>query len=211
LKNHNQKLVALLETLAEMAEHDSLTGAYSGGGAHAATRFNAILNELVAAGSVPDGLFSPLPADAQFAAVGMEARLLRSYIGEEPSAHSDPPGLGSIVGLAPFVESSVLAEAVEDILQSGSRPSMAELVALAPFMEQADLSRLVSMISRKGRPEPPSAPNPAATDRTPARTLYGELQRIKDEMEHPGTSLERRSELMQELRDLTESHIPSQE
>ena len=69
----------LLNEIAEMCDHASLTGSLASGVKRTVQRYNMVLERLTQAGDVPSGLFSTLPESADFGEIGVEARMLASY------------------------------------------------------------------------------------------------------------------------------------
>src|ERR1022692_592404 len=77
-ENDIQSCRKLLNEIADMCEHASLTGSLSSGSKRTAQRFNTVLEHLSMTGTVPQGLFTPIPEDADYGEIGVEARMLGS-------------------------------------------------------------------------------------------------------------------------------------
>ena len=175
---HNQipKITRLLDSLIQMAEDETLTGALSSGAETAVRRYNAIVSTLQDEDVIPDGLFEGLPHDASFGSLGVEAKLLRSFLddGEStrgPAAHAAPgkdranQNLEFLAGIAPFARREDLGAAVRDLLAQGASVNLNLLPALAPFLDQNDVGKLLRsqinlMHTPPAPPEPPAAPVP---------------------------------------------------
>lgn len=85
-----EKLVRLLGTLYQTAEHASLTGAFRKGGAEAVAYYNRVLARLTERGDVGPALFPPLEPTASFDEVGIAAKLLAGYLYEDaPKKHKE--------------------------------------------------------------------------------------------------------------------------
>src|SRR5690242_11613703 len=78
-----QKVFRILNELADLAHHATVTGFLKQGRGSALQRYNAILAHLEQAGYVPQGLFLPLTDTASFDELNIEARLLASYIDDD--------------------------------------------------------------------------------------------------------------------------------
>ena len=101
----------MLRELAELAEHASLTGAMSSGQNRAVARYNIAVEELAKAGALPAGAALPLPADASFGELAVEARLTLAALPGNKSKHKHKHGHhdedhdpGLLVRLAPFID-----------------------------------------------------------------------------------------------------------
>ncbi len=88
-----KRIFRLLRTTARLAEHASLTGALSGGEKRCIRQYNSVLNRLVGAGVVPDGLFDSLEEDAKFGEVAVACSLLAAYLKDEFDDESDEPSM----------------------------------------------------------------------------------------------------------------------
>jgi len=193
----------MLRELSELAEHASLTGAMASGQARAVARYNAAIADLAKMGVLPAAAALPLPENATFGELAVEARLtLATLPGGEPRhrehhEHHDP---GMLVRLAPFIDQAELGELVKEEIRRGSNFDENLLTMLAPFLEQRDLSNLVRQwrLSRTEAPEAPKAPEapepPQSKDLAPieeAPNLDWILARLAD----PSTSEDERRQL----------------
>ncbi len=95
-----KRICRLLYTAASLAEHASLTGALSGGEKRCIRQYNSVLNRLVGAGVVPDGLFDSLEEDAKFGEVAVACSLLAAYLKDEFDDESDEPSMGETLNQA---------------------------------------------------------------------------------------------------------------
>jgi hypothetical protein len=77
-----RRLRKMLGSMAELAQHASLTGSLEGGAAVAVRRYNGILQQLEQRGILKDSFFSPLPDKAGFDELGVDCTLLVSYLAE---------------------------------------------------------------------------------------------------------------------------------
>jgi len=136
----------LLHEIAQLCEHATLTGSLSGGAPRAIARFNTILAQLTESGAVPENLFSPLSPEADYGEVGVEARMLASYIREgekERDRQRDVHDPGILVRLAPFVDSKDLSSLIREQMQQGVHLDMHILTSIAPFLGKEDLGMLL--------------------------------------------------------------------
>ncbi|MBW7929084.1 MAG: hypothetical protein H3C58_13570, partial [Fimbriimonadaceae bacterium] len=119
---HSIRMRRMLQELASMAEHASLTGALGGGEADAVRRYNSILAWAVREGVLPADVFTELPPSAGWSSIGVESRMLASCLdeGDEGGHHHrhkrdeddlDDPGI--LVAMAPFMSPEDLAHLVE--------------------------------------------------------------------------------------------------
>ena len=172
---HHQvnKITRLLDSLIQLAEDESLTGALAGGAETAVRRYNAIVSTLQDEDVIPDGLFEGLPHDASFASLGVEAKLLRSFLDDGSPApgpsRSDRPSqnLEFLAGIAPFARREDLGAAVRDLLAQGGSVNLNLLTSLAPFLDQNDVGKLLRtqinmMHFTSAPPTPEPAPAPVA-------------------------------------------------
>jgi hypothetical protein len=231
---HNQinKITRLLDSLIQMAEDESLTGALSGGAETAIRRYNAIVSTLQDEDIIPDGLFEGLPQDASFASLGVEAKLLRSFLddgaeapGPSRSANGqDRPNqnLEFLAGIAPFARREDLGAAVRDLLAQGASVNLNLLTSLAPFLDQNDVGKLLRtqinlMHTPPAPPEPPPAPAPESAPPKPedvwatpvpahrdivVADVSKELKRLGAELLREDISPERQTEVLAELTKL---------
>jgi hypothetical protein len=166
----------MLREIGDLAEHASLTGALRGGEGQAAKRFNGCLQTLVTRGVIDEGMFSPIPPEeAEYGQIGVDARLLASYLDGITEPESDGHGRHgkhgkhghhgedqhAIVRLAPFLNGDDLSKLIKDQLSVGRSFDMHTLTMLAPFLDQTVLGDLVKAdLDRRHRPEAPVPPVP---------------------------------------------------
>lgn len=173
-----RKLMRLLDALIEMAEDESLTGALSAGQLVAVRRYNAIVQELRFHEDLPEGLFDTLPESASFADVGVEGRLLRSYLLEDDAPRGREgraEGIEYLVALAPFASREDLAALVRDHAERGGAVNPELIVALAPFLDRDEIGKLLrSHVQRPPEPPEPPAPPTTGDERGPNAEAWGE-------------------------------------
>ncbi len=166
----------LLSEIGDLCEHASLTGSMSSGAARTAERYNTVLERLVGAGIVDAGMFSAVPATANFDEVGVEAKMLAGYLpGDKNKQRDHDHGDRSmIVRLAPFIGQSELNELVRDHAKMGGL-DINLLSSLAPFLGQEYLSGLVrENLLKSAEPSVPVSPAaPPAPQVTPAPSISG--------------------------------------
>jgi hypothetical protein len=228
---HNQipKITRLLDSLIQMAEDETMTGALSSGAETAVRRYNAIVATLQDEDVIPDGLFEGLPHDASFGSLGVEAKLLRSFLDDGSTtpgpSRSDRPNqnLEFLAGIAPFARREDLGAAVRDLLAQGASVNLNLLTSLAPFLDQNDVGKLLrTQINLMNTPPaPPVPPNPAAAPEsappkpedvwaTPVPVhrdlvsvdVSSELKRLGAELLREDISAERQAEVLAELTKL---------
>jgi hypothetical protein len=229
MHQHIPKLIRLLDSLISMAEDESISGALSGGAEVAVRRYNAIVETLNDEDVIPDGLFSPLPSDTNFASLGVEAKFLRSYLDEPEDggrasryrADSQDHNLEFLAGIAPFAPREDLSIAVQNLIKQGGRVNFGLITALAPFLDQAEVGRLLRSQTAPRPPEPPTAPEPPAppaeappkessvvfatvntSDLVPMVDVGNELARLGSELMNVDLSPQRRAEVMAEITKL---------
>jgi hypothetical protein len=196
--NDSYNVKATLKVLAELgdlAENATLTGALSSGLPRAIERYNGILSQLIEHGTVPGGMFTPLPADASFGDLAVDARLVKAYIKEgNGNSGGGPfaPEKHLILRLAPFANSSDLRELVDAYLAEGSAVDASLIENLAPFLDSDHLGTLIRRIARQGRgdevkspapPTPPQPPTPPSPPREPAEpaSVHSHVVRIGED------------------------------
>ena len=153
-KETDTRLVNLLREIGDLCEHASLTGAFAGGAEQAAGRYNAILRILEEDDSVPPGLFTRLNDNAPFGQVGVEARMLASFLeGEKKRASACGEGFDTsvLVRLAPFVRGEDLGDLVREQVRQGSTISAKVLTSLAPFLDSGSLGDLIKSHLRESK------------------------------------------------------------
>jgi len=184
-----------------MSEEASLTGSLSDGAPQAVQRYNAILRHFAEQGQVPAGLFEYLPEGTSFGKLGVEARMLSAFFEGDPESKKQKAKSDAsvLIRLAPFVDSSDLAELVKEYVQDGVAMDSWVLTALAPFLKSSDLGELIRKRTKRpdekpeapaqprkpNEPAGPAAPTPAAPvastmierapDRSPARPSLEDL------------------------------------
>lgn len=208
---------SLLREIADLCEHASLTGALNGGAARVATRYNAVLARLEEANSVPRGMFAPVDSNASFGEIGVEARMLASFIkrdrkGEKIKGGSEDASV--LIRLAPFVKREDLSRMVQQQMEQGSALDMDLITKLAPFLDQSMLSEILrDHISPPKPPRPQPAPEPAsepAPAPTPPEPAYFEAEIIPPRYPVPAREA-KISVLIERLKDPTLSHIEQAE
>ena len=208
----------MLKEIADLSENASLTGSLSGGASHTARRFNSCLRQLRTMGAVPDGMFDEIPEEtAQFAQIGVDARLLASYIRDQ--GHENDEGrrrhkhedANILVRLAPFVRGEDLAKMIRQKLADGLSVDEHTLVSLAPFMPGELLSELVQASLAKhsapAAPREPEAPTPSAPAPSATTTLAVPVEESREELieriSQPGLSHHERHELALRIAELS--------
>lgn len=168
----------MLRELSEMCENASLTGALSGGAAHATARYNRMLETLEAEAAVPPGMFSRLDEQSTgFGQLAVETRLLLASLkdeeDEEEGRHGrrGRRGLGALIGLAPFLDRDDLEKLVRERLEDSGPISDGLLIGLAPFLNKTMLREIVNR--RVGVPAPPTPPEPPVPPAPPAPPAPG--------------------------------------
>ncbi len=211
MSEHNEEVASLrnvLNEITELAEGASLTGMLSGGQGRAVSRFNAIASRLVELGAIQKAMYEPLPGDAGFADVAIEARLLAAQIAPTKDKHKHEDNI--LMRLAPFVDSQDLAELVREQMRKGSDIDMHQLSSLAPFLDRTMLGELLraQMSNTAAAPEapqappPPQAPQPASASNLPvARNQEPKPEDLLELLRNPHLSQSERQELVQRLTD----------
>ncbi|MGV3614531.1 MAG: hypothetical protein ACO1SV_04265 [Fimbriimonas sp.] len=223
-ENHSEELEAsrnLLREIADLCEHASLTGSLGGGAPRVVLRYNTVLARLQEADAVPMGMFEALPETASFGEIGVDAKMLASYLktGSRKAKHrlGDPEDPSILLRLAPFVRKEDLASLIRNQVEDGTRIDMDMTVHLAPFLDQ---DTLADLLRDHLRPKPPTPPTPPAPPEPPAPPVevvapYGEtlpsrvtpqeeklivlLERLKD----PRITSEEKAELIDRVRAVT--------
>ncbi len=223
--NDNSSLKRLVQEIADLAEHASLTGSLASGESRAVARYNSVLGHLAQAGAVPDGLFSQLDEElTSYGQLGVESRLLASFLDGKSRDERHEEGLlndsSVLVRLAPFVSGEDLGRLVREQLTNGVDIGTRTLTALAPFLDSSMLSELLRMHfpgvpkphAPQAPPEPPSRPVPAsaqapAEPATRAVTPYeapssDQLADLAARLRQPDISPEERERISLELSEL---------
>lgn len=200
---------SLLKEIAELCEHASLTGAFNGGTARVLIRYNSILEHLEEVRAVPTGMFQRLPDNASYGEIGVEARMLASFIKGGKEKDKGPRADKSVlVRLAPFVKGEDLALMVRQQMAQGSAMDMDLITQLAPFLDQNMLSEIL-----KDHLRPPTPPDPPAPPAPPAPPFRHEPPVTPYEALPPRIPVreEKLSVLIERLKDPTISHIEQAE
>lgn len=77
-----RRLRKMLGSMADLAQHASLTGSLDGGAPIAVRRYNGILQQLERRGILKDSFFGPLPDNTGFDELGVDCTLLSSYLSD---------------------------------------------------------------------------------------------------------------------------------
>lgn len=219
-ENDIQSCRKLLNEIAEMCENASLTGSLSGGARRTAQRYNMVLQHLIEAGSVPQGLFSSIPEDAGFGEIGAEARMLAGYLpsNKEKQKSGDEGDRNILMRLAPFVGKEELGLLIREQAGKGMPLDMNTISNLAPFLGQEILGQLIrshlkQQTVKPAEPAaPPTAPAAPVAPQAPVKqdyrleTVSGEgatLNEMLDLLKSPYLSDEERSTLVERLRNST--------
>lgn len=210
---HLNAVRRVLAEVAQVAEHGSLTGSYRGGARAAAQAYNGALAALSAKGLVPEGMFESLDLDhADFGHIGVQARLLLAVVEEPEEEAPAEEGLGSVIALAPFLNSQDLAQLVRERLRTHTKVNDGFLTALAPFLDSEMLGELVRtrMNRRPAAPEPAPAPAPPSPPEPPQdiRPAIHEappatLESLADELRRPDLTVEERQAIATRLAELS--------
>lgn len=208
--NEIQSIRRVLREIADLAEHATLTGSLSGGAPRVAERYNSMLEYLGREGAVPPGLFKPLPANATYADIGVDARLLSAHL--DGDSKSKRKGDASVLlRLAPFVDSQDLTELIREQMRQNANFDMDILTGLAPFMEQSMLGELlrthIGAAHPKEEPAAPAQPEPkpkadVQADFKPAAAPEAQPARPEDLLQllkNPHLSESERTDLLEQL------------
>lgn len=175
-ENEIQSSRRLLGEIADMCEHATLTGSLEGGEPRTAQRYNALLKRLIESQLVPSGLFSSLPDNSKFGEIGVEAKMLASYLPSNKlkDKGGDNSDRNIIIRLAPFVHKEELAMLIRDHASKGGGLDVNTLSSLAPFLGSDMLSELLRDHLAKSTadvkataPQPPTPPKPPAQPASP--------------------------------------------
>jgi hypothetical protein len=218
-ENDIQSCRRLLNEIAEMCENASLTGSLSGGANRTAQRYNTVLKHLIGGGSVPEGLFSPIPENAEFGEIGVEARMLAGYFPSNKEKHRSREEDGDrniLIRLAPFVGKEELGLLIREQAGKGQPLDMKTISNLAPFLGQEILGQLIRTHLNSEAPKPADAPTPKPAAPAPApaaekpdyrlETVSTEKQSVNDLLnllKSPYLSDEERNELVEKIRVAT--------
>jgi hypothetical protein len=210
--NNTQRYRKLLAEIGRLAEHATLTGALDDGEEALIRRYNACLTVLEEIGTVPSGLFSPLPSGAAFGEIAVEARLLSASL-DGSEAEGEPAkqnfNWGMITSVAPFVDSETLRDMMRGMAGARGLPSLELLTSIAPFMDREHLGELIRDAMNVRAPASPRAPEapeapeaPARRDSAPVRTEAGELENLAMQLAKPDLEPGERSELAMRLAEI---------
>ena len=174
-ENDIESCKRLLNEIADLCDHASLTGSLSSGAKRTAQRYNTVLAHLVNGGSVPSGLFTEVPEDSDFGEIGVEARMLASYFKSNKfkdkgrDRDRDDHERSVLMRLAPFVRQEELGMLVREQRGKGAPLDMETLTHLAPFLGQDILSELLrEHLSKPAPTESPRSPAPPQPTPSPA-------------------------------------------
>ncbi|HRF58468.1 MAG TPA: hypothetical protein PLH94_00985 [Fimbriimonadaceae bacterium] len=193
MENHldPQQARRLLDEIASLAEHCSLTGSLEGGRESAIRRYNLVLASLAAQGELRPGFFEPLGDEVSFDRLGVEARLLRGTIngdGRESGSRCSRGEGSLLIRLAPFLDQEDLTRLVRVQLDSGAKIDEHLITALAPFLEGHALHDLVEQLIAKGAGgrtarethcAHPAPEEPVRVEHHPVPVM-GDLDRVED-------------------------------
>ena len=215
-ENDIQSIRRLLNEIAEMCDHATLTGSLSGGARRTAQRYNALLNRLIEHGNVPSGLFTPIPEDSTFAEIGVESRMLASYFPgkRDKNREGGENDRNILLRLAPFLRQEELGLLVREQIQKGSVLDMNMLSSIAPFLGQDILGEMVRAHLKKEESEkesttvaaqPVATAVPAVVDYRPEPVAKApqSVSDLLDLLKSPYLSDEERNELVEKLRGAT--------
>ena len=210
-ENEIQATRRLLSEIAEMCEHATLTGSLEGGELRTAQRYNAILQRLIATQVVPVGLFSNLPDSVRFGEIGVEAKMLASYLPSSKHKEKDSADRNVIIRLAPFVHKEELALLIRDHARNGHGLDINTLSSLAPFLGQDMLSELLrdhhaKTVAEPSAPKPPEEPIGTAKPPMPPSSIA--LAVVPEYQPEP---TDRKQETIEDLLALLKSPYLSEE
>ncbi len=75
-----RKLIGMLKSLYELAEHSTLSGAFKKGAEGAVAHYNRVVERLSALEEIDAEFFPPLEPTATFHEIGVAAKLLRGWL-----------------------------------------------------------------------------------------------------------------------------------
>lgn len=200
--NDNMALRRMLREIADLAENASLTGGLATGASRAVQRYNAVLRQLVESGSVPKGIFDELNVETtDFGQLGVDARLLASYLKGQEGESGSRGEASVLVRLAPFVRGDDLALLVKEHIAKGAHISGNVISALAPFLGPDQLGQLVRehLVVTDGA-APPSPPTPPAPPR--AEPDGETLQDLAAQLRSPELSREDRDRIAARIAEI---------
>jgi hypothetical protein len=205
----------LLNEIADLCEHASLTGSMASGARRTAERYNVVLQRLIEADEVPADIFTVVPDDADFGEVGVEARMLAGALSRDDKHKNRGEGDDDrriLVRLAPFIGQAELRDLVKQHALNGAHLDVNTITALAPFLGQEYLSEIVreNLLRREvtsPRAEPPSPPSPSEppTNTTPVPLEPNEqgIGHLLDMLQDPSLPDRERQQVIERIRIAT--------
>lgn len=192
----------MLREIADLAENASLTGSLSSGITRAVQRYNSVLRQLVESGTVGKGLFDELnPETTDYGQLGVDARLLGSYLKGQDGDGGNGGDASMLVRLAPFIRGEDLALLVKEHLAKGAQINTKVITSLAPFLGSDQLGQLVRehMIADAAA-TPPAAPT--ATSQPVHEGLT--LAELAERLSRPELSREERADIARRLAEMAQ-------
>ena len=168
----------LLNEIADLCEHASLTGSLASGNRRVAERYNSVLLNLERLEILPTGIFVALDPSATFDDIGVEARMLAAYCNKDKRRkheRHEESGTSLLLRLAPFVRQEELGQLIREQRQVGATMDLDTIANLAPFLGQDILSDLLrEQLVNQSAPKSPEAPMPPSEPKSPeTRTSFG--------------------------------------
>ncbi len=201
MNENQQSLARMLRQLGDLAEDASLTGSLKGGAPQAARRYNHCLRQLQSDDAVPQGMFEEIEeSTADFGRLGVDARLLASFIDTEREESTEP---SVVVRLAPFLDQQDLADLVRQQMSSGLRFDTNSISHVAPFLPSNLLGQLVQEAMRPPTPPqapaPPPVPVPHQPHVPPQPPMKTSRDALIERLSQPGLSTEERIAIAHEI------------
>src|SRR5450631_2709527 len=105
-----------LREIGEFAEQASLTGSPRTGAARLAEHYNALLVRVQELATIPEGLFTAIQAsDGDYGQICVDSRMLLAHVSDRDRKNGrNADEFGSIVALAPFVNSEDLGRLIRE-------------------------------------------------------------------------------------------------
>jgi hypothetical protein len=212
----------MLEEIARLAEHASLTGSLEGGARSAVKRYNAMVARLKEIGAVPDAMLQPLDETASFDELCVESELLAGYLnednGDEPEAEtrrSKHLDFEMIVGLAPFLDQKELRELVRAAVPGRKSVNPRLVIGLAPFLGREELGRLIRehlpewFRGQEEEEEEPSPPKPShaplpSEEEGPLADVGARMQAVAEQLRRADLTDAQRADLAEQLSRLSQ-------
>lgn len=167
-RREQQRLARVLSGIEKTAREASLTGQLSGGQAVAIRQYNAIVERLERTGTLPEGVFVPLPEGAEFDEVGVAASGLAQYLRDNDEEEEGRrrgrtgggvfeagPGHVKIVGFPGDI--SDLGVMLREYLPDFLRQRIGEAMSGAPIPPEPPIPPIPPV-----PPAPPAPPAPSA-------------------------------------------------